>query len=295
MSRARRRPAPQPKGTCASASTVPGPVVSLSNAGPDGIRFNQAVVGRALQTYLGVSDRDPQPLRYDLARAQEVAGHYDNDAAPSGSDAPVTFTWKGKSMTKRLTGPPPHSQDPYAKLTSPRGIPVDQLVSVLQKEIRRSNVDNAVLAAYEMLSTSADVAEHLWRRLKLIAVEDVGMGEPLAPLLLNCLHENFRAIPGAGTMMAVHAVRLLATARKDRTSSEHADLVAAKVERGELVVSVPDYALCVHTRAGQEMGRGLTQWWEDGALVNDELDTADHSYRDELIEIHRAAENDGIT
>ena len=25
-------------------------------------------------------------------------------------------------------------------------------------------------------------------RLKLIAVEDVGMGEPLAPLLLNCLH-----------------------------------------------------------------------------------------------------------
>ena len=79
-------------------------------------------------------------------------------------------------MTKRLVGPPPHSQDPYTKLTSPRGIPVDQLVSVLQKDIRRGNVDNAVLAAYEMLSTSADVAEHLWRRLKLIAVEDVGMG-----------------------------------------------------------------------------------------------------------------------
>ena len=198
-------------------------------------------------------------------------------------------------MTKRLTGPPPHSQDPYAKLTSPRGIPVDQLVSVLQKEIRRGNVDNAVLAAYEMLSTSADVAEHLWRRLKIIAVEDVGMGEPLAPLLLNCLHENFLATPGGDTMMAVHAVRLLASARKDRTSSEHADLVATQVERGELVVSVPDYALCVHTRAGQEMGRGLTQWWENGALVNNELETADHSYRNELIEIHRAAENDGTT
>jgi len=152
-----------------------------------------------------------------------------------------------------------------------------------------------VLAAYEMLSTSADVAEHLWRRLKLIAVEDVGMGEPLAPLLLNCLHENFRATPGGETMMAVHAVRLLATAKKDRTSSEHADLVTAKVERGELVVSVPDYARCVHTRAGQEMGRGLTQWWENGALVGNELETADHSYRDELIEIHRAAENDGTT
>ena len=80
------------------------------------------------------------------------------------------------------------------------------------------------------------------------------------------------------TLLAVHAVRLLATARNDLTSSVHADLVAAKVERGELVVSVPDYALCVHTRAGQERGRGLTQWWETGALVNDELETADHSY-----------------
>jgi hypothetical protein len=159
-------------------------------------------------------------------------------------------------MTQRRFGPPPHQQDPYSRLTSPRGIPVDQLVSVLQKDIRRGNTDNAVLAAYEMLSTSAEVAEHLWRGLKLIAV------------------------------------RYLALARKDRTSSEHADLVAARVESGELRVSVPDYALCVHTRAGQEMGRGLMQWWENGALVNDEIETADHSYRDELIAVHRAAEQE---
>ena len=193
-------------------------------------------------------------------------------------------------MAQRHFGPPPHEEDPYTRLTSPRGIPVDQLVSVLQKDIRRSNVDNAVLAAYEMLTTSADVAEHLWRRLKLIAVEDVGMGEPLAPLMMECLHRNFSAAPGGDTMMAVHAVRFLALAKKDRTSSEHADLVATKVESGDLVASVPDHALCVHTRAGQEMGRGLTHWWENGARVDDESETADHSYRDELIAIHRRAE-----
>lgn len=206
------------------------------------------------------------------------------------SDAPTHRDPERHAMTKRRFGPPPHQEDLFTRLTSPCGIPVDQLVSVLQKEIRRSNVDNAVLAAYEMLSTSEEVAEHLWRRLKLIAVEDVGMGAPLAPLLLECLHRNFSAVPGGDTMMAVHAVRFLATAKKDRTSSEHADLVSTKVESGELVVTVPDYALCVHTRAGQELGRGLTQWWENGARVNDELATADHSYRDELIEIHRAAE-----
>ena len=192
-------------------------------------------------------------------------------------------------MSERRMGPPPHAEDPYTKLTSPRGIPVDQLVSVLQKEIRRGNVDNAVLAAYEMLTTSPEVAEHLWRRLKLIAVEDIGMGEPLAPVLLSSLHENYRAATGGEqAMMAVHAVRFLATTKKDRTSAEHTDLVVQKVESGETAVSVPDYALCVHTRAGQEMGRDLLQWWRNGAAVRNELESADHSYRDQLIDICQA-------
>jgi len=94
-------------------------------------------------------------------------------------------------------------------------------------------------------------------------------------------------------MMAVHAVRFLATANKDRTSSEHTDLVTHKVEAGELVVCVSDYALCVHTEAGQKMGRGLLQRWENGAKVDDELETADHSYRDQLIEICQTAEEQG--
>jgi CubicO group peptidase (beta-lactamase class C family) len=55
-------------------------VVALSNAGPDGIPFNQAVVRWALQTYLGVTDRDPQPLPYDEAPAREVVGSYEIDA-----------------------------------------------------------------------------------------------------------------------------------------------------------------------------------------------------------------------
>ena len=55
-------------------------VVAMSNAGPDGIPCNQAVVRWALETYLGVTDVDPEPLPYDEARAREVAGSYENDA-----------------------------------------------------------------------------------------------------------------------------------------------------------------------------------------------------------------------
>jgi replication-associated recombination protein RarA len=164
---------------------------------------------------------------------------------------------------------------------------VDQLVSVLQKEIRRGHVDNAVLAAYEMHSTSAEVAAHLWRRLRVVAVEDVGLGAPLAPVLLRELQADYEASGGTDWMQVVHAVRYLATAPKDRTSSEHAEYVRTMVEAGRLLVSVPDYALCVHTRAGQEMGRGLVHWWENGARVHHESPSADHTYRDALISLSR--------
>ena len=70
-------------GQFAELLTVPErgfAVVALSNAGPDdGLAFNQVVVRRALQTYLGVIDRDPEPLPYDRARAREVVGSYENE------------------------------------------------------------------------------------------------------------------------------------------------------------------------------------------------------------------------
>ena len=55
-------------------------VTVMSNAGPDsGLALNQAVVRWALEHYLGVVERDPEPLPYDAERAGEIAGHYENE------------------------------------------------------------------------------------------------------------------------------------------------------------------------------------------------------------------------
>jgi CubicO group peptidase (beta-lactamase class C family) len=70
-------------GQFAELLTVPErdfAVVSLSNAGPNGIPFNQAVVRWALKTGLGVVDRDPEPVPYDEVPAREIVGSYQNDA-----------------------------------------------------------------------------------------------------------------------------------------------------------------------------------------------------------------------
>ncbi|WP_330250478.1 beta-lactamase family protein [Nocardia sp. NBC_00565] len=70
-------------GQFAELLTVPErnfAITVMSNAGPDdGIQFNQAVVRWALEHYLGVIDRDPEPLPFDAARAEEIVGDYEID------------------------------------------------------------------------------------------------------------------------------------------------------------------------------------------------------------------------
>jgi CubicO group peptidase (beta-lactamase class C family) len=59
-------------------------IVSAANAGPAGIPCNQEVVRWALEHYLGVVEKDPEPQPYDAVRAQQIVGAYENDA--------ITFT-----------------------------------------------------------------------------------------------------------------------------------------------------------------------------------------------------------
>lgn len=88
-------------GQFASLLTVPErgfAVAVLSNAGPDGgLATNQAVVGWALKHYLGVAERDPEPLPYDPAQAAEIAGIYENEMMR------VTFRTDGAGLTVEFT------------------------------------------------------------------------------------------------------------------------------------------------------------------------------------------------
>ncbi len=73
-------------------------VAALSNAGPDGgLAVNQAVVQWALEHYLGVADRHPEPLPYDQAQAARIAGSYANDMMT------LTFRSDGAGLTVECT------------------------------------------------------------------------------------------------------------------------------------------------------------------------------------------------
>ena len=163
----------------------------------------------------------------------------------------------------------PQHEDVWSRCKSVNGFAIDELRSVLQKSIRRGLVEAALLAAYEMYMTGPEVEELLWRRLEIIATEDVGYGLINAPVILEAINTQRLRIPHNPDrfIYAAHGVRLLATAKKDRTSMELAAWAEAVVTRGEGGVEVQDYQVDFHTRRGTEMGRGRDHWWHSGGSV----------------------------
>jgi replication-associated recombination protein RarA len=169
----------------------------------------------------------------------------------------------------------PQHDDTWSRARTVHDLAVDEIRSVLQKSIRRGDVEEAVLAAYELYCTGPEVEELLWRRLEVIATEDVGMGLPTAPILIEALNAQRLRIPHTADrwIFAVHAVRTLAEAAKDRTSCDLAAWAELVVSTGERMVEIQDFHVDHHTRRGVELGRGPSFWLEQGGgALADEID-----------------------
>jgi replication-associated recombination protein RarA len=176
------------------------------------------------------------------------------------------------------------SGDVWSRTVTANGFAVDELRSVLQKSIRRGLVEEAALAAHELFSNGAETEEVLWRRLEIIATEDVGLGLVSAPAIVEALYAQASRMVDRGDrwIYCAHAVRLLASAPKDNMSMELAGWTRAVVEQGERRPVVEDYMVDVHTRRGAEMGRDVAHWWNEGARLRNRIPGYDSKWGDYL-------------
>lgn len=184
--------------------------------------------------------------------------------------------------------PVPHTQDPWTRVVSQRGYAADELISTLQKSIRRGDLRLALLVGRELYETSAELEAVMWSRLSVISAEDVGDGTFQEPVVINALfqmHERMERSAGDRWLFAVHAIRFLAERVKDRTSDEWANLVLHLMAAQERPFEIPDYALDVHTRRGQEAGRDVDGFWADGSKLENERPGRDTDVRDEILRI----------
>ncbi len=180
------------------------------------------------------------------------------------------------------------ARDPWVDIRTRHGLAADQVISALQKEIRRGNVENAVLLAYEMATTSPELESYLWYRLLVISVEDIGWGDLQAPVLVRSLYDinqTFGHRGGENLLLAVHAVRYLCSCQKDRSSDEMVNLIIHQVEEEGRVPTIPDYALDMHTGRGQELGRDKLHFWAVGAQIAPELPGRNTQYKERMLAI----------
>ncbi len=182
--------------------------------------------------------------------------------------------------------------DHWQKCQTISGLAADLVISALQKEIRRNHPENAATLAYEMLITSKDMEEYLWFRLKTISVEDVGMANPDAAVVIDSLDRMRSTIDQNGDrgLFAIHAVRYLCASLKDRSSDEMYCWIQKSYAKGTLRPEIPPYAEDKHTLKGQLAGRDENDFYREGSLVEPEWKERDASYRDRILKMLKEGE-----
>ncbi len=182
----------------------------------------------------------------------------------------------------RVQQPP----DPWARTTTENGFAADEVISALQKSIRRGLMENAILLAWEMFLTSPEMEEKLWSRLTVIAVEDIGLGDPQAPILIETLYQQHTRYPrplGDRFLFAAHAIRVLATSPKERVSDDLVNWAKHATALGEARPEIIDVARDMHTASGQAMGRDYRFFMEEASKVAPLSNTNDPKWRDWII------------
>lgn len=157
--------------------------------------------------------------------------------------------------------------DVYQKLTK-KGYDFYEVASAFQKSIRRGLLEDAMYWAIELYESGYE--EFAWKRMMIMASEDVGLGEPSCIVQVMSLKQSFdflmlRKDIGAKKLPFTHAVVVLVKSRKSRFM-DHAITVYWQQNKEE-IKPVPEWAFDKHTRKGKAMGRGLKHFYDDACMI----------------------------
>lgn len=171
------------------------------------------------------------------------------------------------------------------------GHPLPEVVSALQKSIRRGLEDDALYFATDMYLSG--YAEYAWKRLRIITSEDVGLADLDMPVRIQALYalwveqrKKKDAHHEPERLFFVHAVLLLARAPKNRTVDDA--LVFHWGQHANIKRDIPEYAIDRHTARGKQLGRGVEHVFEVGYHLEHQV--GDNPYRDGAREHELAVE-----
>lgn len=160
--------------------------------------------------------------------------------------------------------------------TQQNGYVLWEVISALQKEIRRGNEKEAMFWALELLPR---YEAYLWRRLVVIANEDIGIANPEALMLVPSQRAVFFEFRNAGKdsscrLVLANTIILLCRSPKSRIADHFQCVVNQGRAHGERL-EIPDYALDKHTSAGKRLGRKADHWLDVGCVLIPEPEVDD--------------------
>jgi len=148
--------------------------------------------------------------------------------------------------------------------------------------------------ASELINTSKAFCTMTLNRLTVISHEDIDSAAApwVVPFVATCvgqvpaLYAKKPDNPGAARMVVANMVRVLCAAPKSRVA-DHLQAAAGLSNLFEKnAPGVPDFAFDKHTREGKRLGRGLSHFRREGALlinpdgtIVEEDEYADEAYR----------------
>lgn len=173
-----------------------------------------------------------------------------------------------------------HTYNQWEETKTRNGFAADELISCLQKSIRRSMTEEACQCAYELYISGEEFLEKLWSRLQTISVEDVGFGNLDAAVQINALNQmrkNYGYRDMDQAMFFIHGIRILCSSLKDRSSDYLKNIIIKNAAMGKLP-EIMDVALDKHTKRGVAMGRDSFHFFYEGAMVQPEAEP-DNDYK----------------
>ncbi|MFC1640964.1 hypothetical protein ACFL2D_02865, partial [Patescibacteria group bacterium] len=166
------------------------------------------------------------------------------------------------------------------------GYTVDEVISALQKDIRRGKEEDAMFWALELCPKYEN---YMWKRLLVVAYEDISALAPgNIPLAVSKMRDDYFAYREVGDTAALlviaNAILLMCRAQKCRIADNFLVTMADMIDEG-MRLDIPDYAHDMHTRHGRHLRRGGEHFAEEGTKLAEPLADVHDPYAKEFKKI----------
>lgn len=199
-----------------------------------------------------------------------------------------------KNQTEKTKAKEKKQNKPRYELKTPGGYCLDEVVSALQKAIRRGQEEQALFWMMELVK--GHYIAYLWRRLSIVTIEDVGLADPHAPILINSLAQLNERVNKSYYIETFHpamAVLYLCRAPKSREIDYACDYTDLKRKSGRRL-EVPTEARDCHTEVGKNLLKELPgdyqknaddKFYYEGILLNKPVSIEQDKYKKKVWEL----------